>query len=128
MGGESKISSKIGNKHKFKIKYKNENSEDSGMFLLFGNKFDLFKFLVSEDASDIDHLQFDEKKIESFKGEETDSLGRGLNRNDGIHDDHEVIKVQNREEKEASKDDINKVKESSFQNENEVKIDHKSED
>jgi len=33
---------------------------------LFSSKLDLFKFLVSEDAADIEHLQFDGKKIKSF--------------------------------------------------------------
>jgi len=67
---EREISHRFGEKHKFTIKPRVDFGEEEGSLLggnllLFSNKFDLFKFLVSEDASDIEHLQFDESKIEA---------------------------------------------------------------
>eukprot|EP00092_Neocalanus_flemingeri_P023214 GFUD01025171.1.p1 GENE.GFUD01025171.1~~GFUD01025171.1.p1 ORF type:complete len:456 (+),score=126.63 GFUD01025171.1:56-1369(+) len=58
---EPKISPKLGKRHNFKIK-----PEFGGHLFLFSTKFGLFKFLVSEDAAEIDHLQFDETKIENY--------------------------------------------------------------
>ena len=48
---------KIGKKHRFRV---------DGPYLLFLSKLDLFKFLVSEDASEIEHLQFDIKYIKDI--------------------------------------------------------------
>ena len=66
---EREISHRFGEKHKFTIKPRVDFGEEEGSLLggnllLFSNKFDLFNFLVSEDASDIEHLRFDESKIE----------------------------------------------------------------
>eukprot|EP00092_Neocalanus_flemingeri_P015955 GFUD01017272.1.p1 GENE.GFUD01017272.1~~GFUD01017272.1.p1 ORF type:complete len:466 (+),score=146.61 GFUD01017272.1:40-1437(+) len=64
--GDKMISPEFGEKHKFKIKPRLEPVEDSllgGSLLLFSTEFDLFKFLVSDDAADLLHLTFDETKI-----------------------------------------------------------------
>jgi len=52
-----KIHDSIGKKHKFRV---------DGPYLLFRSKLDLFAFLVSEEAADIDHLQFYEENIKDF--------------------------------------------------------------
>eukprot|EP00092_Neocalanus_flemingeri_P032280 GFUD01035096.1.p1 GENE.GFUD01035096.1~~GFUD01035096.1.p1 ORF type:complete len:191 (+),score=70.88 GFUD01035096.1:55-573(+) len=62
---ETKISPKMGKRHNFKIK-----PEFGGNLFLFSTKFGLFKFLVSEDAAEIDHLQFDKTKIENCDKQE----------------------------------------------------------
>jgi len=49
-----KIHDSIGKKHGFRL---------NGPYLLFLKKLDLFVFLVSEEAADIDHLQFYEENI-----------------------------------------------------------------
>jgi len=71
-----KIPEKIGNKHKFKI---------NGPFLLFSSKLNLFKFLVSEDASEIEHLQFDEVQIKDFAVSEESMIHKTVQKfsNDG---------------------------------------------
>ena len=64
---ERQISQTFGDKHKFIIKPRKECGENPSMLggnlLLFSHKFELFKFLFSEDAADLDHLQFDKSKI-----------------------------------------------------------------
>ena len=66
---ERQISQKFGEKFKFTIKPKMEYGEDAsllgGNLLLFSTKLDLFKFLFSEDAAELDHLQFLKSKIVS---------------------------------------------------------------
>merc|ERR1719470_767923 len=72
---ENKISEKLSKKHKFNTQQGQRDEQDSlldGNYLLFSSKLDLFKFLVSEDAADIEHLQFDGKKIKSFGQEALD--------------------------------------------------------
>eukprot|EP00092_Neocalanus_flemingeri_P041797 GFUD01045524.1.p1 GENE.GFUD01045524.1~~GFUD01045524.1.p1 ORF type:complete len:153 (-),score=39.17 GFUD01045524.1:240-698(-) len=64
---DKRISPKVGGGHKFKISPRLENAEDwlpGGSLLLFNSKFDLFKFLLSDDAAKFDYLQFDLIKIE----------------------------------------------------------------
>ena len=62
---EREISQTFGNKNKFMIKPRIEH-EKNGNLLLFSHKFDLFKFLFSEDAAELNHLQFEKSKIVHF--------------------------------------------------------------
>eukprot|EP00092_Neocalanus_flemingeri_P015023 GFUD01016226.1.p1 GENE.GFUD01016226.1~~GFUD01016226.1.p1 ORF type:complete len:430 (+),score=131.29 GFUD01016226.1:53-1342(+) len=101
------ISPEFGEKNKFKIKPRLEPVEDSllgGSLLLFSTKFDLFKFLVSDDAADLIHLTFDETKIiENCEqtGENIDNFVRQENSKDPFLKERNVrdVVVAENEEK-----------------------------
>ena len=59
---DTDISVRLGRKAKFQIK----QACKGGNYLLFSNKLDLFKFLLSDSASNFDHLQFDKEKIVNY--------------------------------------------------------------
>ena len=57
---DGKTAVQLGKKQKLRMK-----QVEWTTFLSFHTKYELFKFLISEDAGDLDHLQFDETKIEN---------------------------------------------------------------
>jgi len=83
-----KIHDGIGKKYGFRV---------DGPYLLFRSKLDLFTFLVSEEAADIDHLQFYEENIKDNVETGNDDKQTSVEPKNGYGKAHEVDVIVSRE-------------------------------